>query len=293
MRIDFLKLTANEIADPTSICYWNPDMYGVNPQADGAQAYYDSLLELYASWGVDFIKCDDICRMDASSSEKEIEMLHKAIENCERDVVLSLSPGPAILEKQEFYHKNANMWRITDDFWDHWESLRDMFDRCRNWQDYVKDGGYPDCDMLPLGKLGKGFGAERETNFTYEEQKTMLSLWTIFRSPLMLGTELPLLKEETRVLLTNELVYEMYHNARGAKEIYRDAETIVWETASETRQYTAIFNLTEKDMVLPSRWLNRLSANTVELWSKDINSKEKQWMIAPHGVLLFASPIKK
>ena len=76
---------------------------------------------------------------------------------CHRDLLLSMS--------MIFIFENANMWRITDDFWDHWESLLDMFDRCKNWQDYVKDGGYPDCDMLPLGKLGKGFGQERDTNF--------------------------------------------------------------------------------------------------------------------------------
>lgn len=132
---------ANEIASPYSICPWNPDMYGVIPGEEGAQEYYDSLMALYAQWGVDFVKCDDICRGDAESAKEEIAMLHKAIENCGRDIVLSLSPGPALLEWAEHYHKNANMWRITDDFWDHWDSLRDMFDRCRNWQDQVKDGG--------------------------------------------------------------------------------------------------------------------------------------------------------
>ena len=125
-KIKNTDFTANQIAAPDSICFWNPDMYGVNPDADGAQAYYDSLLELYASWGVDFIKCDDICRMDARSSKDEIMMLHRAIEKCGRDVVLSLSPGPAIVDEHDFYFENANMWRITDDFWDHWESLLDV-----------------------------------------------------------------------------------------------------------------------------------------------------------------------
>ena len=152
-KIKGANVTANKIANPNSICFWNPDMYGVNPKAEGAQEYYDSLMELYASWGVDYIKCDDICRMDAASSKDEIRMLHNAIEKCGRKIVLSLSPGPAILDEQDFYHENANMWRITDDFWDRWELLRDMFDRCKKWQPYVKEGGYPDCDMLPLGKL--------------------------------------------------------------------------------------------------------------------------------------------
>ncbi len=67
----------------------NPDMYGVTPGVEGAQEYYDSIVSLYADWGVDFIKCDDICRMDADSSKEEIKMLHRAIEKCGRDIVLS------------------------------------------------------------------------------------------------------------------------------------------------------------------------------------------------------------
>ena len=150
-------------------------------------------MDLYAEWGVDFVKCDDICRMDAQSAKAEIEMLHKAISQCGRDIVLSLSPGPAIVSMADFYKENAEMWRITDDFWDRWELLLNMFERCRNWQEYVMDGSYPDCDMLPLGYLGKGFGDERVTRFTKAEQKTMMNLWCIFRSPLMLGAEINIL----------------------------------------------------------------------------------------------------
>ena len=159
---------------------WNPDMYGVRNTQEG-QAYYDSLLELYASWGVDFIKCDDICNTNLYpanpySAKYEIEMLAKAIERCGRAIVLSLSPGPALIEQAWHYEKYANMWRITDDFWDRWDLLKNMFHRCQLWENQVSEGCYPDCDMLPLGYLGKGFGKERQTNFTKAEQRTMMSL---------------------------------------------------------------------------------------------------------------------
>ena len=292
-KIKGTELTANQIADPNSICYWNPDMYGVNPREKGAQEYYDSLLELYASWGVDFIKCDDICRMDAKSSKEEIEMLHKAIEKCGRDVVLSLSPGPAIVEEHDFYRENANMWRITDDFWDHWESLRDMFDRCRSWQEYVTEGGYPDCDMLPLGMLGKGFGHERETNFTLDEQKTMMSLWTIFRSPLMLGAELTKLDNETVALLTNKALYEMYREARGAREVFRDEKVIIWEAASCTKKYKAVFNISDHVFEVPETMLNDMNETAGEIWSGRLLREGGNWQIPSHGVLLFESIIPR
>ena len=65
-----------------------------------------------------------------------------------------------------------------------------MFERCELWQNQVSRGNYPDCDMLPIGKLGKGFGEERDTRFTKDEQRTMMTLWCLFGSPLMIGAEL-------------------------------------------------------------------------------------------------------
>ncbi len=294
-KIKNTNVTANMIADPYSICMWNPDMYGVNPQAKGAQEYYDSLLELYAGWGVDFIKCDDICRMDAASSKAEIEMLHKAIEGCGRDIVLSLSPGPAIVEEHDFYCENANMWRITDDFWDHWKSLRDMFDRCRNWQEYVTDGGYPDCDMLPLGMLGKGFGDERQTNFTWDEQKTMMTLWCIFRSPLMLGAELTKLDEVTLKLLTKAPLYQMMKETNNAREVYRDEEWIVWKTASETKKYIAVFNISAENMKMSEQLLDKtldnITGDITEIWSGRQMDRETKITIPGHGVILLCKEV--
>lgn len=279
--------TANEIASPYNICYWNPDMYGVIPSAKGAQEYYDSLMQLYAEWGVDFVKCDDICRLDADTAKEEIAMLHRAIEKCGRDIVLSLSPGPALVEIAEHYHENANMWRITDDFWDHWDSLRDMFDRCRNWQDYVRDGGYPDCDMLPLGWIGKGFNDERQTNFTKAEQRTMMTLWSIFRSPMMLGAELPKLDEWTLSLLTNARVLRLLENSSEAKEYHRDENVIVWKAKGryDDKEYVAIFNITEKPVIVtPSDYVKKTQGD--DLWSGQTTDLAKSVSIESHDCLL-------
>ena len=83
------------------------------------------------------------------SAERETEMMQEAIQKSGRPMVLSLSPGPAKIEKAWHYEKNANMWRITDDFWDSWPLLLNMFERCELWQNHVSEGCYPDCDMLP------------------------------------------------------------------------------------------------------------------------------------------------
>lgn len=244
--------TADEAADPSSICGWNPDMYGVRDNEAG-QAYYDSLLELYASWGVDFIKCDDICNTNLYptrpySARHEVEMLARAIEGCGRPIVLSLSPGPALIEQAWHYRKYANMWRITDDFWDDWRLLKEMFYRCELWENQVSKGCYPDCDMLPLGYLGKGFGKERQTNFTLQEQRTMMSLWCIFGSPLMLGAELTKLDADTRSLLTNKRILSMLTPDCCPKQLVRDEEQAVWMARNHRTEETfvVLFNLSEE-----------------------------------------------
>lgn len=243
--------TADQVADPTSICGWNPDMYGVRNTPEG-QAYYDSIIELYASWGVDFIKCDDICntslyRENQYSAAHEIEMLHRAIMKCGRPIVLSLSPGPALIDKAWHYQQNANMWRITDDFWDNWTQLEDMFHRCELWQNEVAEGCYPDCDMLAMGKVGKGFCNEHDSHFTFDEQKTMMSLWCLFGSPLMLGAELTMLDEKTLSLLTNRDILEMLPPSCKPRQLLLTKSAAVWVGYHrETNQaYLALFNLTD------------------------------------------------
>ena len=294
------SLTADMIADPSSICGWNPDMYGVRNIPEG-QAYYDSLLELYASWGVDFIKCDDICntnlyREKQYSAEHEVEMLYHAIQKCGREIVLSLSPGPALIDKAWHYEKHANMWRITDDFWDNWTLLKDMFKRCELWQKHVSAGCYPDCDMLPLGYIGKGFDRERITNFTQEEQKTMMTLWCLFGSPLMLGAELTKLDEWTMSLLTKTVILEMLPTENIPGQICRDDKKAIWMAVNDQKKctYTALFNLSDESqeitITLSELGLGEMSCESRELWTDTeytITEQKITSVIQPHGCAIY------
>ncbi|MBP1754810.1 MAG: alpha-galactosidase [Firmicutes bacterium] len=294
--------TANEIANPSSICWWNPDMYGLETDREGAQEYYDSMISLYAQWGVDFIKCDDICRQDMPSAEREIEMLHKAIEKSGRPMVLSLSPGPALINKAWHYEKYANMWRITDDFWDSWPLLLNMFERCEIWQNHVSEGCFPDCDMLPLGNIGEGFGEERTTRFTKEEQVTMMTLWCMFRSPLMLGAELTKLDSWTLKLLTNKKVLRLLSHSSGARQIMRDKQQAIWFTRDneEAVSYLAIFNLSDVELKIGVD-LTELEIEysqgyvLEELWSDEIFEGQERTMemkVMAHGSKLYSFYMK-
>jgi len=298
-------VTADMVADPSSICEWNPDMYGIR-NTEAGQKYYDSILQLYASWGVDFIKVDDICATGSHprkyGRKHEVEMFHKAIKNCGRDIVLSLSPGPADVTESWHYSRNANMWRITDDFWDNWETLLYMFDRCEKWQDHVSQGCYPDCDMLPLGKVGKHFGQERNTLFTKEEQKTMMALWCIFGSPLMLGAEMTLLDDWTLSLLQNEKLLRLENGNFLSRQVLRDREKCVWAAVDPTsgERYVALFNFCGQEetvslplsacgAMFPQGWFTGETGTWMEVWSgEQANFVDTIFGQVPsHGVLLF------
>ena len=222
--------TARDAAHHFSVCAWNTDMYGMRDNA-AAQAYYDSICRLYADWGVDFIKCDDICVTefrkwdDPYNARHEIEMLHRSLQNCGREVVLSLSPGPADIANLPHLRRHAQMWRMTGDFWDRWDKLHDMFDRCKTWEGVPGPGCWPDCDMLPVGRLCKDapyHGAQnRMSNFTPDEVRTMFTLWGIFRSPLFLGGDLPEMPADVLAMLTNEDYLQMHAASYGARELLR------------------------------------------------------------------------
>lgn len=255
-RIYGTTARARDIASQFSLCPWNTDMYGVDTEKRGAEEYYDSLFKLYASWGVDFVKVDDIANTEFSpqnpySAEKEIEMIRAAIDRSGRDMVLSLSPGPAPLNKAEHLSENANMWRISGDFWDRWDKLLNMFSLCEKWYPYVKDGSFPDCDILPLGKLcidGSYMGdMGRDSGFTKEEQKTMMTLWAVFRSPLFFGGELRLADNYTLSLVTNPEVINVNQNSEKPLFVYNKGGIAVWQTKIENCTAVAVFNLSDEE----------------------------------------------
>ena len=253
------KYTARDVAHHFSVCSWNTDMYGMK-NCDGAQDYYNSIINMYAEWGVDFIKCDDIAVTEFRkwdnpyTADYEIEMLRKAIDGCGREIVLSLSPGPALRDKAEHLCKNANMWRMTGDFWDLWEHLYVMFDKCEEWQGVRKTGNYPDCDMLPIGRISKLCSyhgkQNRMSNFTKPEHYTLMSLWGIFGSPLFIGGNMPENDEFTLSLLTNSDYMQMHRESANPHCIVREEKNgkgyIIWSSQGKNCKYLAVFNTDTK-----------------------------------------------
>lgn len=236
---------AADIADVTSTCSWNPDMYGVDMSKPGAQEYYNSLMELVASWGVDFIKVDDLSR---PYHQAEVEAIRKAIERTGRRIVFSTSPGETPLTAGASVNQNANMWRISDDFWDNWKAMYDQFKRLHDWTPYRINGAWPDADMLPLGVLQLG----RPTHFTTDEQYTLMSLWSIARSPLMHGGDMTKTDSLTLALLTNDEVLAVNQHSANNRQLFRTEDGLIaWvaDVPGSKDKYLAVFNTRDAESI--------------------------------------------
>jgi len=238
------NVKAQDIAIKSSTCPWNPDMYGVDATKSEGQAYYNSIIQMYADWGVDFIKCDDISRPYDDIQKVEVEALRKAIDKTGRPIVLSLSPGATPLKVGEHVMNHANMWRITDDFWDSWGSLLAMFERLDAWTPYRGPCHFPDADMLPIGMVE----FNRATRFTQNEQYTLMSLWAIGRSPLIFGGDVTKLDDFTKEMLTNPEMLKVNQESKNNRQVYRENNLIAWtaDVPNSNDKYVALFNAQSK-----------------------------------------------
>jgi hypothetical protein len=235
--------TCDQIYNEDSLCVWLGDNYTIDCTKPAAQAYYNSIVNLYAAWGVDFIKVDDLSR---PYHDGEIQLIRNAIDQCGRDIVLSMSPGKTSLDKWESCQQHANMWRMMDDFWDRWSDMQQEFQLCERWNQYRITGCYPDCDMLPLGQLDMGStdNGGRWTKFTHDEQLTMVTLWSIFKSPMMFGGDFRFNDDWTNSLLLNQdMVYVNQHSVNN-RLISNNGTHIVWaaDAPDSNVKYVALFN---------------------------------------------------
>lgn len=287
--------TADEIADSLNRCEWTHVMYGVNTTHPAGGAYYESLIDLYTRWEVDYIKADDMSR---PYRRTEIHTLGQILANNQRDIVLSLSPGAAPVDSVADLQEHAHLWRISGDFWDSWESLKKQFLLCAQWAPFITSNSWPDADMLPLGKLRKnGVGAweaslfnstsEEVTNeysrLNKEEQITLMNLWAIFRSPLMMGGYLPENDSLTLALLTNRDVIDLNQNSKNNKVIVNDESKSVWmaDSNDDRFRWVAIFNLSDQNNTIAvdmkeTGLKNDRTYRLTEIWTKEQKTVEKE-----------------
>jgi alpha-galactosidase len=288
------EFSAADAGDPHDKCSWCPDMFGVRDTAAG-QAWYDSCVKLWASWGVDYIKVDDLSEPYHAA---EIEMIHRALAKVDRPIIFSTSPGATSTSHAGHIAANANLWRISGDFWDRWTKLNGQFDLLAEWQGAGGPGHWPDADMIPLGYLAirsKIDGEPHWTHFSRDEQLTLISLWSLAPSPLMLGMNLPDNDDWTTALLTNPEVMALDQDllAQPARRIFipgLPAELWVREL-SDGSHAVGLFNRNNQPVSINLAWkeIGFHGAQKVrDLWLRKDLGKQKSFTgeILPHGCVL-------
>jgi alpha-galactosidase len=284
------KATAKDIYSEEGQCRWLHDMYTVVRAKEGAQEYYNSLFDMYASWGLDFVKVDDL---SVPYHTDEVEMIRKAIDRTGRKIVLSTSPGETPIDKAEHVKEHANMWRTVGDFWDSWQQLKEHFHVFYRWNPYRSTGAWPDGDMLPLGHIGirAERGNPRMTAFTKDEQYTLMTLWSIFRSPLMFGGHLPDNDAFTLSLLNNNNVLNVLKNSANNKQLFRHEDFVAWaaDDPKTGDKYVALFNASdakeavEQKAAWKSGTINKQTPGQSAMADVDITGAKKLYLVVDNA----------
>ena len=257
------KYRAKDIADTTSVCKWCAYNYGVDMSKPGSQEFYNSLVAQLADWGIEFIKADDIVPFP-----NEVVAMAKAVANCGRPVVLSLSPGRNADPRHAAQHRRANMLRVTHDIWDDQKGIEMAFAAWRKWRGAERPGFWIDMDMIPFGQLlvmspppiskttgakktkavrlaGKGY--RRWCGLTKPQKCTFITLRALAASPLMFGGDLPSLDDHSLKLVTNKEMIACNQNGVMGKLVGEGKGVEVWLAPQKARKLTGwigVFNRT-------------------------------------------------
>jgi alpha-galactosidase len=235
-------------------------------------------------------------------------MIRKAIDKTGRPIVLSLSPGPTALEDAAEVGPLSNMWRIADDFWDMWTndkpwptSLSSQFARTAAWAEFARPGNWPDADMLPLGHIGPvpGEGKPRDTRLTPTEQQTLMTLWAMARSPLILGANLTALDDATLKLITNPNVLRINQTATRSGQVMHSGDIIAWTAdlppdSPDGSIALALFNTGESQVVVDSSFeafnIDAATYRVKDVWTGKGLGKLKSipnLTLQPHSATLY------
>ncbi|WP_277208804.1 alpha-galactosidase [Isoptericola croceus] len=276
LPVDGTSYSTSDIADTASTCPWNSDNYGLDHSHPGAQVWLDAMIDHVVGWGVDFLKVDDmLAPYHADAVEALALAVHRAEEKYGRKVTVSLSPGTDLsLAHLEHLRAHADMWRISDDLWDRWEDVHDQLGRTARWAPHAGPAGWPDADMLPLGRIGLRAerGEPRDSRLTTDERRTMLTLWCLARSPLMVGGDLPTSDPDTIADLTHAGVLEVLHRSTGGRELLREGDTVLWAAATEGHaptRWAGIFNTAPdpRRIEIPLTSVVAAAAGVTDVWS--------------------------
>lgn len=314
------KYTAKDIYFTYDDCTWCTYMHGVDMTKPGAQEFYNSVINQFAEWGVDFVKVDNVTQFPA-----EVEGYVKAIAQCGRPMVLSLSAGGTSNVDYLETYKKTNMVRTTPDIWDNQEAIDRSFESMRKWQGLEQPGFWPDLDMIPFGELcilkkpelnkRQQTKSEEEfmgkmhhwCKFTNAQKETFITQRAISASPIMIGGSMISMDDHSTKLLTDAEMLACVKNGVNAKLFHVENNVELWSAPLANKErwgfqeymykngWVAFFNRSniEQTVDAKGRFVNYLQEGTYNLkdiWgNQSVNNYKKgdklSFKIEPNGVV--------
>jgi len=101
-----------------------------------------------------------------------------------------------------------------------------------------------------------GWGEPRETRLSHDEQRTLLTLWSIFRSPLIMGGNLLQSDDWTTSLLANAEVIAVDQHSRENHPVITTDSIVIWTARPRSGRdsYVAVFNISDNAQTVHYRW---------------------------------------
>ncbi|MFJ9909350.1 NEW3 domain-containing protein [Streptomyces sp. NPDC101152] len=291
-----------DIADPRQPGNTHNDSYRIDFGKPGAQEYIQSYADLFASWGVDYIKMDFVGPgggLVPTDNRPDMKAWHQAIAATGRPMHLELSNSLSIADAAT-WQATSNGWRTGGDIECYcgvngsstpltsWQRVSARFDQVADWQPYGGPGAFNDYDSIEVGNGDAG-------GLTPDERQTQLSLWSLAASPLLLGTNLTKLDAADLNLLTNRDVIAVDQDAIDASRVSKSATAQVFaKTESNGDVIIGLFNtgsaaqtvsVAPKTAGLPAASSYRLD----NLWTHEVTRSSGDAVAASvpaHGVAL-------
>lgn len=158
---------------------------------------------LFASWGIDYLKYDNCYNLDIPP-KKRYPPMREALNATEHTIFYSLCEW-GVDDPALWADNIGNSWRTTDDINDSWWSMTAIADLNDKWAAYAGPGGWNDPDMLEVGNGG----------MTYQEYRSHFSIWALMKAPLLVGCDVRNMTKETFEILSNKEVIAVNQDTLG------------------------------------------------------------------------------
>ena len=226
----------------------------------GAQEYINSVVALFASWGIDFIKLDGVTPGSYSDNTSidnrpDVAAWSKAIALSGRPIWLTVS-WAIDSDYLSTWQQYSNARRIEDDIecegrcatLTDWNRIYQRFRDLPAWQYATSTSlGWNDLDSLDIGD-----GAL--DGLTNDEKRTAFSLWAMANAPMYLGGDLTKLDSFAKELLSNDEVIAINQSGHPATQVLGGNQPVWVSSLGNNTYYVAIFNLDDVSTIAHVPW---------------------------------------